>query len=52
MYTKCITHLHTFCIQHLAAIVILILFTKCIKSFTKCGINLAYILYTSVALYF
>ena len=58
LYTKCIqnvcmqnvsqisTNLYTFCIQKLAAIVLLILYTKCAyKSLSKCGVHFVYILY-------
>ena len=39
MYTKCIPHfnklLYTFCIQNLAGIVLLILYTECIQRFVE-----------------
>ena len=56
MHRKCIPHfdklLHTFCIQNLATILLLILYKKSIHKFiemlnTFC-IHLVYILYTSV----
>ena len=38
--------LYTFCIQNLAGIVLLILHTKHIQKFVKCGIHFVYILHT------
>ena len=56
LYTKCIPHfykqlLYTFCIQNPAGIVLLILYRKCVKKLSKCGIfcvHFIYIFYVSV----
>ena len=57
MYTKCIPHfdklLYKFCIQNSAAIVLSILYTKCLQKSVEIWdilwIHFGYILYTSVA---
>ena len=61
LYTKCTQNVciqnfaklfYTFCIQNLAGVVLLILYTKCIQKFVEIWytfcLHFAYILYTSV----